>query len=62
VLSDVLARWDTNGELDRITTDNPAARRVLWDLVSSFEPVVDVAPSPDYDEHVRRAQAAVLAE
>jgi hypothetical protein len=60
VLSDALARWEAAGEVARLTGNDQAARRVLSDLIASFEPLVDVGFASDYAEHIRRAQAAVL--
>ena len=62
VLSDALARWEAAGDIARLMANERAALRVLSDLTSSLEPVVDAAFSADYAEHLRRAQTAVLSE
>jgi hypothetical protein len=62
VLFNALAEWETNGTLGELAAADPAARQIVFDLVASFEPLVDVAFSVDYDEYVERARAEVLGD
>jgi hypothetical protein len=57
VLSDALAIWERTGS---IGADDAATRRLIQDLTAVLEPVVDVAFSPDYADHLRRARQAVI--
>jgi len=57
VLSDALAIWERTGS---IAADDAATRRVMQDLTAVLEPVVDVAFSPDYADHLRRARQAAI--
>lgn len=62
VLSDALTMAERRNALGALHHDDPAVRRLLDDLIASFEPVVDEAFAGDYGERVERARRAVLAD
>ncbi len=62
VLSDALSGWQSSGDLDRLAGDDTAARLLLLDLTASLEPLVEVAFSDDYADHVRKARSGLLGE
>ena len=61
VLSDALSSMERRDSLSMIHDDDPAARRVIDDLIASFEPVVDEVFDADYASRVDAARLEVLA-
>lgn len=61
VLADALSTAEDRDALGAIHDNDPALRQLLWDLVASFEAVVDEAFASDYDLRVERARRAILA-
>ena len=59
VLADMLGRWEKDGTLDSLPFQDQAEQRVLWDLSSSLEPLVDEAFSTDYAAVVAAAREDV---
>ena len=60
ILSDALASAERSGALLAIHHDDPATRRVIDDLIASFESVVDEASTTDYKDRVEQARRAIV--
>jgi hypothetical protein len=56
VLFELLSRYTDTGAL---TIEDQAEQRVLWDLCSMLESQLHEPISPDYDDMLERARAAV---
>jgi len=60
VLSDVLSRWYDQG-YEALDLKDPAEKRVLDALCSTFEPVIDEVLSANYAEVVAAARQRISA-
>jgi hypothetical protein len=59
VLSDALSRWETAGAIEALPFADKAEKIVIFDLIASFEPMIEEAFSDQYGSVVARARAAV---
>jgi hypothetical protein len=48
VLSDMLSRWDNNGDHVPLPLEHPAERKIICELSASFDPIIDELFNADY--------------